>query len=130
MADANPESILESVKKVLGFEPSYTAFDLDIVMHVNTALGFLQQLKVGPVDGYVITGNTEKWSDFISVSTSLPFLQAIKTYVYLTVRLIFDPPSTSFAIASAQELRKEHEFRILMSAEAIDPPSDPFEPVA
>lgn len=126
---ANPESILDSVKKVLGFEPEYTAFDLDITMHVNTAIGSLRQLNVGPDTGYSITGSTELWSDFIPVAENLALLQDIKSYIYLTVRLIFDPPLTAAAMESLKELRRELEFRIMITAEEIDPPTDPFAPV-
>jgi len=86
------ESILNSIKKLLGLPPDYDNFDQDIVIHINTYLGVLNQMGVG-VEGFVIDGPDATWGDFLaghSVS-----LHEVKTYVYLRVKMVFDPPSSS-----------------------------------
>lgn len=107
------ESILNSTKKVLGIDASYTAFDPDITMHINSVFSTLQQLGVGPVEGFEITGVEEKWSDFITDKR----LNSVKTYVYLRVRLLFDPPATSFHQESMQNQIKELEWRLNVQTE-------------
>lgn len=111
MADT---SILDSTKKVLGFDSDYTAFDLDIIMHINATLFTLQQLGVGPDDGYLITGNTETWDLFL---TDTKLLSAVKNYVYLKVRMLFDPPATSFAIDAINKQIAELEWRMNVQSE-------------
>src|ERR1700749_1089539 len=91
----NPQSVLDSIKKVLGFESEYTGFDVDIIMHINTVFGSLQQLGVGPITGFVIQDNTLLWSNY---SPNMTLLAAVKSYVASKVRLFFDPPATSFAL--------------------------------
>jgi len=107
-------SILDSTKKVLGFDSDYTAFDLDIIMHINATLFTLQQLGVGPDDGYLITGNTETWDLFL---TDTKLLSAVKNYVYLKVRMLFDPPATSFAIDAINKQIAELEWRMNVQSE-------------
>jgi hypothetical protein len=123
MTDANPASILDSVKKVLGFDPDYTAFDLDITMHINSAFGELQQIGVGGDTGFAIADNTTLWSQYVS---SLTYLGMIQQFIYLSVRMAFDTPATSFAIAAIEKQIEQLSFRINIAAEHIDPPSDPF----
>lgn len=115
-------SILESTKKVLGFEPEYKAYDLDIMMHINTVFTTLQQLGVGPVNGYMIESDQEEWSDFLGNNLTL---NSVKTYVYLRVKLVFDPPPTSFAIAAMEEQVKEQEWRISARREEVAYPWTP-----
>jgi hypothetical protein len=110
------DSILDSVKKVLGFDASYTAFDLDLTMHINSVLGTLHQLGVGPIGGFSIVDRTATWADFIG---QVPNLESVKTYVCLKVRLIFDPPATSFAIAAFEKQTQELEWRLMV---VVDPP--------
>lgn len=117
-------SILDSVKKVCNIEPSYTAFDADIVMHINSVFSTLNQLGVGPVNGFMIEDATPTWEDFLGTD---PRLNHIKSYVYLRVRLLFDPPATSFTIAALVEQYKELEWRISVQREAtqwVDPDPD------
>jgi len=113
------ESILNSVKKVLGIEADYKAFDLDITMHINSVFATLHQLGVGPANGFALepgaTASETKWTDFISDS---PQLNNVKTYVWLAVRLYFDPPPTSFTLTAMQEQKKELEWRLNVAAEA------------
>ena len=126
MTDANPLSILDSVKKVLGFDPDYTAFDLDITMHINASFGSLQQLGVGGDTGFMISDNTTLWSQYVE---NLLYLGMIKQYIFMTVKLVFDPPDGRYALPAFQDQIKLLEWRINVAAEQINPPSDPFAPV-
>ena len=108
------DSILNSVKKILGIEESYTVFDVDIIIHINTVLNILNQLGIGPDEGFMITGETETWGDFIGNDI---LLNDVKTYIYLRVRLIFDPPTTSFAIEALTKQYQELEWRMNVKRE-------------
>ena len=103
-------SILNSVKKILGLQSDYTAFDEMVLTHINTAFSTLYQLGVGPQGGFAIDDDTLTWDDFIDGDISI--VNACKTYVYLRVRLLFDPPPTSFALQSMKEQLTEYEWRI------------------
>jgi hypothetical protein len=102
-------SILNSTKKILGIDSAYTAFDLDIITHINSAFSTLTQLGVGPSVGFMIEDNTASWVDFIGNDTEL---NSVKSYVFLRVRLLFDPPSTSYAINAYEDQIKELEWRL------------------
>lgn len=102
-------SILISTKKILGIDAQYTAFDLDIITFINLAFSSLNQLGLGPVEGFYIEDETSNWEDFDVPSNQI---NAVKTYVYLKVRLMFDPPSTSFAIEALNNQIREHEWRL------------------
>src|ERR1700744_2979727 len=119
---SNPNSILDSVKKVLGLDADYTEFDMDIVMHINTTFTTLQQLAVGPKTGFAIVDSSMLWSDY---TDNLNLLGAVRTYVYLRVRMLFDPPATSFTIEAFTKQIEELEWRLNVMAEAINPPSQP-----
>jgi hypothetical protein len=103
------ESILDSIKKVLGLDPEYTEFDNDVIMHVNSIFSTLNQLGVGPEDSFSIEDSTSIWDDFIGSAKNI---SSVKSYVYLKVRLIFDPPATSFAIAAFEKQAAELEWRL------------------
>lgn len=121
---ANPESILDSVKKVIGFEPGYDAFDLDIIMHINMAFGILRQAGVGSDTGFIITDNTTLWSQYLS---NLTLLGMVKSYVTMAVRQAFDPPSTSFGQDALQQLVNQLIWRINIAAEELNPPLPPVD---
>lgn len=104
------DSILKTVKKILGLTPEYTAFDLDIITHINTAFSTLYQIGVGPTSGFAIEDDQATWSQYIDGDIAI--VNACKTYVYLRVRLLFDPPATSFALQSMKEQLQEYEWRI------------------
>lgn len=104
------QSILTSTKKILGLAEEYTPFDLDVITHINTAFSTLYQLGVGPTTGFAIEDATLTWDDFIDGDISI--VNACKTYVYLRVRLLFDPPPTSFALQAMKEQLAEYEWRI------------------
>lgn len=103
------ESILTSIKKLLGIEEEYTQFDADIIMHINTVFLNLTQLGVGPSEGFLIEDNTAIWEDFIGDSSQL---QAVKTYMYLKVKLLFDPPLSSSVTESMNRMIAELEWRL------------------
>lgn len=113
------ESILTSIKKLLGIAESYKNFDTDIIIHINSALMVLNQLGVGPSQGFSIKDETNTWSEFIPEDRY--DMESIKSYVYMKVRLLFDPPASSAAITSIEKLVSEFEFRINVAAETPQP---------
>ena len=110
-------SILTSIKKLLGIDESYTHFDSDIIMYINSALMTLNQLGVGPLIGFVIEDNTATWSDFIGNRKNL---EVVKSFVYLKTRLIFDPPQMGYLVDAINNQIKELEFRLLVQVEGED----------
>lgn len=108
------ESILTSIKKLLGIEEEYEVFDPDIVMHINTVFMTLTQLGLGPPDGFVVADKEAKWTDFIA---DVRKHQAIKTYIYLKVRLLFDPPTSSAVMEAMNRTISECEWRLNLGAE-------------
>lgn len=120
------ESILLSTKKILGIDADYTAFDVDIITHINSAFSTLNQLGIGPVDGFFIYDDVETWDLFLGDD---PRMNAVKTYVYLRVRLLFDPPTTSYLITSLDEQRKELEWRLNVVREGDEYPLEPVIPI-
>lgn len=103
------ESILDSTKKILGLGPDYTPFDLDVMTHINAAFSILNQLGVGPEDGFSISSNQTLWRDYDVPNNQL---HLVKTYIYLKVRILFDPPTTSFLLDTYNNQIKEYEWRI------------------
>lgn len=101
--------ILSSIKKLLGSNEEYTDFDLDIIMHINSAFMTLTQLGIGPVGGFRIEDYEATWENFVSSRLDL---EGIKTFVYLKVRLVFDPPQMGFLIEAIKEQIKELEWRL------------------
>jgi hypothetical protein len=115
-------SILNSTKKVLGLAEDYTVFDVDVIMHINTALSTLTQLGVGPIGGYTIESADDEWSDFVDETDHQ--YNAVKSYVYLRVRMLFDPPQTSYLINAQKEQIEELEWRLNVHREEtgwVDP---------
>ncbi len=112
------DSILNSVKKNLGLVPEYTPFDEMVLTHINTAFSTLYQLGVGPDAGFTITDDSKVWDDFIAGDEVI--VNACKTYVYLRVRMLFDPPTTSFVLAAMKEQLQEYEWRISVLRETTD----------
>jgi hypothetical protein len=115
------QSILISTKKILGIAQDYTVFDLDIITHINTAFSTLTQLGVGPPEGFMIADDVAVWTDFIADDLQY---NSVKTYVFLRVRQLFDPPSTSYLISATESQIKELEWRLNVHREEdgwIDP---------
>ena len=102
-------SILTSIKKMLGVAEDYTEFDEDIITHINSVFLNLTQLGVGPEEGFMIENDTAVWEDFIDDSIRL---QAVKTYMYLKVKLLFDPPLSSSVTESFTRMIAELEWRL------------------
>jgi hypothetical protein len=111
-------SILTSTKKVLGIAESYTAFDLDIIMHINATFSVLSQIGVGPIGGFTVQDETDAWVDLEVPNDQL---NLIRTYVFLKVRLLFDPPTTSFLLEATTNQIKEYEWRLSMLREDLIP---------
>lgn len=111
------QSILKSVKKTLGLDENYDAFDHDVITHTNSAFFTLYQLGVGPSGGFAIEGDLEVWSDFVGTGVSLTTRNAVKSYVYLYVRLIFDPPEVAHHVRAAEDQKRELEHRLLTERE-------------
>lgn len=110
------ESILTSIKKLLGIAEEYEHFDPDIIMHINTVFMTLTQLGVGPSEGFYITDDETVWSDYITDPNKL---QAVKTYMYLKVRLLFDSASLGSSTLSAYERQiQELEWRLNIDVES------------
>ena len=124
-------SILTSTKKILGIAADYTVFDLDIITHINTAFSTLTQLGVGPAEGFMIEDDQAVWDDYIVDDLQY---NSVKTYIYLRVRQLFDPPTTSYLIAAFQKQIEELEWRLNVHREETewtDPdPDPPFEEAA
>ena len=106
------DSILTSIKKLLGPEEDYTHYDADIIMHINTALMTLNDLGVGPPEGFVVTDSSATWQEFFQNETDEKRMQGAKTYVYLDVKLVFDPPASASVIASMEKKKAELEWRL------------------
>jgi len=102
-------SILNSVKKALGIDASYTAFDVDILMHINSAFAVLNQYGVGPEFGYQVEDADDMWAAFYGTD---PRYNLIRTYIFLKVRILFDPPNTAYLVTALNEQLREHEWRI------------------
>ena len=108
------ESILTSIKKMLGIAEEYTHFDMDLIMHINSVLTILTQLGVGPSKGFSIRDENDSWEDFFSKDSNL---ESVKSYVYMKVRLLFDPPQSSAVTESINRLISELEWRINVEVE-------------
>ena len=104
------ESILTSIKKLLGIDENYKHFDADIIMHINSVFSILTQMGVGPSNGFSISGKDDTWSAFITDKPNI--FSLVKSYVSMKVRLLFDPPLSSAAIESINRQISEFEWRI------------------
>lgn len=109
------ESILLSTKKILGLSEDYTAFDFDIITHINTALMIVSQLGIGPEDGVMIQDESTTWEEVIQSDN---MRNSVKTYVYLRVRLLFDPPTSSFLVKALEDQLREIEWRLNVHRES------------
>ena len=108
------DSILTSVKKALGIEEDYTHFDSELIFFINSVFGILFQLGVGQkTEPFKITGSDELWDDFMYGDQ----IETVKSYVFAKVKLLFDPPTSSFVLESYKELTKEFEWRCNVDAE-------------
>lgn len=108
------QSILKGTKKILGLGEDYTAFDHDVITHINSAFSTLNQLGIGPSEGFMIEDATATWFIFLGPD---PRLNSVRTYVYLKVRMLFDPPNTSYLVNAFNEQINEIEWRLNVKRE-------------
>lgn len=121
-------SILKSTKKMLGLADDYTAFDHDVVVHINSALADLDQMGVGPVGGFAIDDDgAEEWDDFVTEGITGPNLNSVRSYVFLRVKMLFDPTQFTGAMKDAAEAQiLKMEWRMTMASEAARHPITEF----
>ena len=108
------ESILTTIKKLLGIAEEYTHFDEDIIRHINTTFMVLNQLGVGPAEGFRIEDDSAIWEDYVSSDDNL---EGVITYIHHRVKLLFDPPLTSAVMDSTNRTVNELEWRLNVAAE-------------
>lgn len=121
------ESILNSVKKNLGVPDDYTVYDPDILMHINSAFFTVTQIGIGVEGGFRVEDSDATWADFLGTS---PRWDAVRTYTFLRVKTLFDPPGTSFLLAAMQRQIEEFETRFSYERERTDwtPPTSETTP--
>lgn len=115
------ESILNSIKKLLGIAEDYDHFDSDIIMHINSVFATLTQLGVGPEDGFSINDESEKWEDFLPEER---MLHSVKSYMFMKVKLMFDPSLSSAVIECTKEQIKELEWRLQVAVDSANTKSE------
>lgn len=104
------DNILISIKKLLGINPEYQEFDQDIIMHINTVFMILNQLNIGPSEGFAIVDGLEEWGDYTTALNE----NAVRTFIYLKVKLMFDPPTSSVLMDSINNTLAELEWRLYL----------------
>ena len=111
------ESILTSIKKLLGITEEYDHFDQDIIMHINSVFMILTQIGVGPSDGFSITDESATWADFVQYNPKIK-PEWLQSYVYMKVKTMFDPPTGSVIMDSMNRMIDELEWRLYMASES------------
>ena len=114
------DSILTSVKKVLGIPSYYDHFDRDILLHLNTVMSILNQLGIGPEEGFIVEDDSTTWADLFDGDIDTNKMMYVKSYVCLRVRLLFDPPTSSGAIDAMERQMRELEWRITVTRDPRD----------
>lgn len=109
------DSVLTSIKKLLGITEEYKQFDQDLIIHINSVLMGLTQIGVGPSEGMRIQDDSTTWNDLLS---NISNLEAVKTYVYLKVKMIFDPPTSSSVMDAMNRSINEYEWRLNINADS------------
>lgn len=113
------DSILTTVKKLVGIDESYDAFDLDIITHINSSLSTLNQLGIGPEEGFMIDDDTATWDQLLGDDNRL---NSVKSLIGLKVRVVFDPPATSFTLDAFNKQIEELQWRLNVYREGRDHP--------
>lgn len=108
------DSILDSIKKLLGIQPEYRAFDEDLIIHINTVFAVLNQIGIGPQEGFFIVDETTNWDEYMSDINQA----SVRTYVYLKVRLLFDPPGSGILVDSINRMLSELEWRLYLEGDS------------
>ena len=111
-------SILDSTKKRVNIDASYTAFDEDILVEINSAFDTLTQIGIGPVEGFQIEDADATWDDYVTAGVPALHLSSVKTYIALKVRQVFDPPQSSYAVSAMERQIQELEWRLNTTREA------------
>ena len=111
------DSILKTIKKMLNVHEDDNSFDTDIITLINSTFVTLHQIGVGPIRGFAITGDSETWDEFIPDADDIS-INSVKTYIYLKVRLVFDPPSSSSVMEAINKNVNELEWRLNVMAES------------
>lgn len=114
------DSILTSIKKLLGLTEAYEVFDADIIMHINTVFLTLKQVGVGPENGFMINDKYALWYEFIDIEAEpdkTTLLSTVKSYIYLKVKLLFDPPLNGSVMEANKQMIQELEWRLNIEAE-------------
>lgn len=109
------DSILDSIKVLLNVQDYDDAFDQELIMHINSVLMICSQLGLGPKEGFSIHGSEETWAQFLGDQTDV---EAIKNYIYMKVRLVFDPPTNSFTLDAMKRMADEYEWRLNVQVES------------
>jgi hypothetical protein len=115
-------SILNSIKKILGLSDTYTAFDVDIIMHINSVFSVLTQMGIGPTEGFSIEDSLTEWDQFITNNKNY---NLVRSYMSMKVKLLFDPPNNSFLLSSIEKQIQEYEWRLSTVREWFLNPVDP-----
>lgn len=118
------DSILISTKKILGIADAYTAFDIDVITHINSTFSIIHQLGVGPADAFSIEDDTAVWD---ALGLPVDQMNLLRTYLYLKVRMLFDPPTSGFLITAMNQQIEEYETRLSYMREATIPVPIPVE---
>ena len=110
------DSILTSIKKLLGITAEYKQFDPDLIIHINSVFLILKQLGIGPEQGFSISGEYETWDQFLPEGSEN--FEAVKSYIYIKVKLLFDPPTSSAVMEAMNRMASEYEWRLNVEAES------------
>lgn len=116
----NDDSILITIKKMLGISAECSHFDTDVTININSSIGTLRQLGIGPNYGFVVKSDKETWEDYLGNDTKL---ESVKLYIFLKSKIVFDPPQSSIVMDCYKEQIRELEWRLNRQ---VDPP-DTFE---
>jgi hypothetical protein len=133
-----PNSILGTTKKALGLAEDYTPFDPELIMHINSVLADLNQLGIGPGLGFMIEDGTATWDQFLGPTVppatvvdppvppvADPRFNSVKSYMFLKVRMLFDPPGVGYVLTAMEKLIEQAEWRINVAREDIVNPAPP-----
>ena len=110
------DSILTSIKKLLGITAEYKQFDPDLIIHINSVFLILKQIGIGPEQGFSISGEYETWKQFLPEGSEN--FEAVKSYMYIKVKLLFDPPTSSAVMEAMNRIASEYEWRLNVEAES------------
>ena len=113
----NMDSVLESVKKMLDIDPDYDAFDPELIIHINSALGVAKQVGVQLNPDFIIYDSSKTWSEVVQDPEAIPL---VKSYIYLKVKLIFDPPNTGVLHEAMERQIQEFEWRLFVDADPVE----------